>query len=373
MAIPGLSFPFPTQTDNSSDLEDIVLTGFDLKRFVVPDFHRYGKCRPVTDFHKICKFGEGTFGTVYKVKDKRTDEVVALKKLKIHKESECMPLNFTREIIILKELKHKNIVNLHGVAVGKSIESTYLILEYCSFVLSNVIDEVDTASLLEPQIKCIMSQLFKGLDYIHKHFVIHRDLNPTNILFTQGGILKISDFGCSCKASSGDLSPHVVSRWYRPPEILFGSTKYTYTVDIWSSGCVFSELLLRNALFRGDSDTDVIRKIVDCLGTPTEDTWPGFTELPLLKDYDIYLQPVNRLRSFFEKQTIICHSLLERIFFYNPETRYSAEQCMNHEYFLEKPLACAPDLLLPILIDDLSSFKHYKPIDGLSYTAEAYM
>ncbi|KFM57375.1 Cyclin-dependent kinase 10, partial [Stegodyphus mimosarum] len=298
-AIPGL-LHVPVEESGNSSGEGIKLISFDLRPFVVPEAHRCGKCRPVSDFDKLTHIGEGAYGTVYKARDKKSNEIVALKKLKIGKEYECMPLNFTREITILKTLRHDNIIDLRAVAVGRSFESTFLVLEYCAYGLARVIDEVGKPLLQQPQIKCIMQQLFSGVDYLHKRFVLHRDLNVSNILFTHSGCLKITDFGLSRHILPGSMTPNVVSRWYRAPEILFGSITYTSAIDMWSTGCIFAELLLKKPLFRADSDCDMIRLIIESLGTPTESIWPGLSKLPLLQNYDLWWQPSNKLSKTFE-------------------------------------------------------------------------
>jgi len=347
MAIPGLHH-IPIE-ESSSTCEAIQLSSFDLKSFTVPGAHRYGKCRPISEFDRICVIGEGTYGTVYKVKDRISDNIVALKRLKIAKETEFMSRNFLREITNLKLLRHDNIVNLLGIAVGKNFESTYLILEFCEYELSSVIDELEPQILQQPQIKNIMHQLFTGVDYIHKNFVFHRDLSPSNILFTSSGILKITDFGLSRKISPGNVTPNVGLRWYKAPEILFGSIKYTSTVDIWSCGCILAEMIKRKALFHGNSDSDVIKLIIDFLGTPTESLWPGYSSLPVPQNYDLRLQPYNRIRSTFQSEASATIALLQRTLLYNPSSRASAEQCLQHGFFKDSPLACSQDELVETL------------------------
>lgn len=348
VSIPGL-LHIPAENSSTSG-EAIKLTAFDLKSFSVPIAHRSGKCRPIAEFDRICVVGEGSYGTVYKVRDKVLEEICALKRLKIQKESsELMPQNFLREITNLKLLKHDNIVNLLGIAVGRNFQSTYLILEFCEYSLAIVIDEVERELLQHPQIKNIMKQLFTGLDYIHKNFILHRDISPSNILFSETGILKITDFGMSRKISSGSSTPNVGLRWYKAPEILFGSRNYTSAVDIWSCGCIFAELIRRRPVFKGDSDSDVILLMIEFLGTPTESLWPGFSELPVPQNYELKLQPYNRIRSTFESESTPTISLMQKTIYYNPALRLSADQCLNQPYFTEPPSACSTAELLKTL------------------------
>ncbi|GFY43426.1 cyclin-dependent kinase 10 [Trichonephila inaurata madagascariensis] len=159
---------------------------------------QYGNCRLVTDFEKLSFISEGANGSVFKCRDKKYDSIVALKKLSARCEDEPLPRNSLREITIMKELQHGNIVTLIGIAVGRNFACTYLVLEYYPYTLSKVLDdEVAKPFILQPEIKCIIIQLLYGLDYIHHHNVLHRDIAVSNILFCDLGALKISDFGCS--------------------------------------------------------------------------------------------------------------------------------------------------------------------------------
>ncbi|GFS76381.1 hypothetical protein TNCV_1620231 [Trichonephila clavipes] len=198
----------------------------------------------------------------------------------------------------------------------------------------------------------VQSMLLYGLDYIHHHNVLHRDLAVSNILFSDLGVLKISDFGCSRfqVAENGDMTPNKVSRWYRAPELLFGDTKYTSAIDIWSAGCIFAELLMKEPLFKANSDNNLLSMFIETLGTPTEETWPGFKELPLLKTMNFVNNGMyNKLPLKFTDQPTSCIALLHKIFVYNPEKRFTAIQCLEHPYFSEKPTACNLETLLVLL------------------------
>ncbi|XP_042897321.1 cyclin-dependent kinase 10 isoform X2 [Parasteatoda tepidariorum] len=345
MPIPGLEH-FPVEESSSSSGEGITLLSFDLQPFKIPELHVSGKCRHISEFNKISHIGEGAHD---KVLDIKSGEVVALKKLKISKdELACISIYCLREITILKNLEHCNVTHFYGVAVGKSFESTYLIQEYCPFSLSKVIDD-EKAIFDQSQIKGVMTQLFEGLAYVHSKHIIHRDLSVTNILFTSSGILKISDFGFSRLTSNGEMTPNVVSRWYRAPEILFGAKTYTSAIDMWAAGCIFAELIHRKPLFPADTDNDMIKLIIDTISSPNETLWPGFTELPLLKNYEIRQQSSNRLRQIFRDQPKTCITLLHKLFLYNPETRYSARSSLQHTYFMDEPHACSEAALVPTL------------------------
>ncbi|KAG8179489.1 hypothetical protein JTE90_027201 [Oedothorax gibbosus] len=350
--IPGLLHtPIEDIPHASAEGRDIEMVSFGLKKYTVPDSHRYGKCRLISEFERISLIGEGAYGTIYKVKELKTGDIYALKKLRIETKNECLSKNFIREINILKSLHHDNIINQHGIAVGRNFESTYIILEYCPYELTKVLEDSEACSLLDQsQIKNIMQQLFTGLDYMHRHFILHRDLTPTNILFSSTAILKISDFGESRSFKADETeekTPNKVTRWYRSPELLFGTKRYSCSIDTWSAACIFGELLLKKPLFPGDSDNDMIALIVQMLGTPNESIWPGMSSLPVMQNYELCAQPYNRLRSHFEGQPNTCIALLHKLFLYNPKTRFTAAECLAHSYFTEdQPTACDLTTLL---------------------------
>ncbi|GBN04969.1 Cyclin-dependent kinase 10 [Araneus ventricosus] len=349
-SIPGLNNGPIEDIASTSEVSGIELMSFSCEPYMVPASHGFGKCRLITEFEKIAFIGEGAYGSVYKVRDKKNDKIVALKKLKIAKNEKSFPMNFTREVNILKRLYHDNIANLLGVVVGRVFESTYLLLEYCPYELSKIVDdEVAKTKIDQTHIKCIMHQLFTGLCYLHENFVLHRDLTVTNILFTEIGVLKITDFSNCRMATEEKMTPNVVSRWYRAPELLFGATNYASAIDIWSAGCIFAELLLKRPLFKTDSDNNMISMLVDLLGTPTETNWPGFSDLPLMKDYELRDQPHNKLTLKFAEQPTTCIALLHKVFVYNPSKRITAEKCLIHSYFTDKPTACDLDTLVVLL------------------------
>ena len=170
---------------------------FDLrtgKPFQVPEKDQFGRCRFVTEFEKLNRIGEGTYGIVYRARDTKTGEIVALKKMRMEREKDGIPISGLREITILLACDHENIVTMKEIAVGRSLESMFLVMLYCEQDLASLLDNMQTP-FSESQVKCIMKQVFRGLRYLHSTFIVHRDLKVSNLLMTDKGCVKIADFG----------------------------------------------------------------------------------------------------------------------------------------------------------------------------------
>ncbi|XP_020014932.1 cyclin-dependent kinase 3 isoform X2 [Castor canadensis] len=231
-------------------------------------------------FQKVEKIGEGTYGVVYKAKNKETGQLVALKKIRLDLETEGVPSTAIREISLLKELKHPNIVKLLDVVHRE--KKLYLVFEFLSQDLKKYIDSTPASELPLHLVKSYLFQLLQGVNFCHSHRVIHRDLKPQNLLINEFGTIKLADFGLA-RAFGVPLRTYtheVVTLWYRAPEILLGCKFYSTAVDIWSIGCIFAEMVTRKVLFPGDSEIDQLFRIFRTLGTPSEATWPGVTQLP---------------------------------------------------------------------------------------------
>ncbi|XP_029067507.1 cyclin-dependent kinase 3 isoform X2 [Monodon monoceros] len=231
-------------------------------------------------FQKVEKIGEGTYGVVYKAKNKETGQLVALKKIRLDLETEGVPSTAIREISLLKELKHPNIVRLLDVV--HSEKKLYLVFEFLSQDLKKYMDSTPASKLPLHVVKSYLFQLLQGVNFCHSHRVIHRDLKPQNLLINELGAIKLADFGLA-RAFGVPLRSYtheVVTLWYRAPEILLGSRFYSTAVDVWSIGCIFAEMVTRKALFPGDSEIDQLFRIFRTLGTPNEAMWPGVTQLP---------------------------------------------------------------------------------------------
>ncbi|KAM9375818.1 cyclin-dependent kinase 10 isoform 1-T1 [Pholidichthys leucotaenia] len=342
----------------------------DRKTFTVPPSDRFGSCRSVREFEKLNRIGEGTYGIVYRARDTKSDEIVALKKVRMDKEKDGVPISSLREITLLLRLRHSNIVELKEVVVGSQLESLFLVMSYCEQDLASLLENMQTP-FSEAQVKCIVLQLLRGLAYLHHNFIIHRDLKVSNLLMTDKGCVKIADFGLARMYGipQPPMTPRVVTLWYRAPELLLGTKTQTTALDMWAVGCILAELLAHKPLLPGTSEIQQVDLIVQLLGTPNENIWPGFSQLPLIGQYSLRKQPYNNLKNKFTWLSDAGHRLLNLLFMYNPQRRYvpslcsigarlqsvilgllsscraTAKDCLESSYFKEKPLPCEPELM----------------------------
>uniref|UniRef100_A0A8C3UXX1 Cyclin-dependent kinase 10 n=3 Tax=Catharus ustulatus TaxID=91951 RepID=A0A8C3UXX1_CATUS len=305
-----------------------------------------GRCRSVKEFEKLNRIGEGTYGIVYRARDTLTDETVALKKVRMDNEKDGMPISSLREITLLLELQHPNIVELKEVVVGNHLESIFLVMGYCEQDLASLLENMQTP-FSEAQVKCIILQVLKGLQYLHENYIIHRDLKVSNLLMTDKGCVKIADFGLARTYGMPPkpMTPKVVTLWYRAPELLLGMTTQTTSIDMWAAGCILAELLAHKPLLPGTSEIHQIDLIVQLLGTPNENIWPGFSKLPLATQYTLRKQPYNNLKHRFPWLSEAGLRLLNFLFMYDPKKRATAKDCLESSYFKEKPLPCEPELM----------------------------
>ncbi|XP_071586580.1 cyclin-dependent kinase 7 isoform X2 [Heliangelus exortis] len=231
-------------------------------------------------YEKLDFLGEGQFATVYKAKDKNTNQIVAIKKIKLGHRSEAKDgINRTalREIKLLQELSHPNIIGLLDAFGHKSNIS--LVFDFMETDLEVIIKDTSIV-LTQSHIKAYMLMTLQGLEYLHQHWILHRDLKPNNLLLDGNGVLKLADFGLAKSFGSPNrvYTHQVVTRWYRAPELLFGARMYGVGVDMWAVGCILAELLLRMPFLPGDSDLDQLTRIFETLGTPTEEQWPALKQ-----------------------------------------------------------------------------------------------
>ncbi|KZV95494.1 Pkinase-domain-containing protein [Exidia glandulosa HHB12029] len=289
------------------------------------------------NYAKLEKVGEGTYGVVYKARDVRTGEIVALKKIRLEAEDEGVPSTAIREISLLKELKDDNIVKLLDIVHQE--QKLYLVCEFLDMDLKRYMDTRNTKKdpLLLDQVKKFSYQLNLGLLYCHSHRILHRDLKPQNLLIDSSHNLKLADFGLA-RAFGIPLRTYtheVVTLWYRAPEVLLGSRHYSTAIDMWSVGCIVAEMVLHGVpLFPGDSEIDQIFKIFQLLGTPNEDNWEGVTKLPDFKptfpQWSARTESFEKMFGGLEKAGI---DIIRQMLIYDTSKRLSAKRALLHPYF----------------------------------------
>ncbi|KFK34665.1 hypothetical protein AALP_AA5G175500 [Arabis alpina] len=298
-------------------------------------------------YEKLEKVGEGTYGKVYKAIEKTTGKLVALKKTRLEIDDEGIPPTALREISLLQMLS-TSIYVVRLLCVEHVLRSTtksqsqksnlYLVFEYLDTDLKKFIDlyrKGPNPKPLDPSlIQKLMFQLCKGVAHCHSHGVLHRDLKPQNLLLVKDKeLLKIADLGLG-RAFTVPLKAYtheIVTLWYRAPEVLLGSTHYSTAVDIWSVGCIFAEMVRRQALFPGDSEFQQLLHIFRLLGTPTEQQWPGVSSL---RDWHVY--PKWEPQDLTRAVPSLCPQgvdLLTKMLKYNPADRIEAKSALDHPYF----------------------------------------
>ncbi|XP_020832172.1 cyclin-dependent kinase 16 isoform X5 [Phascolarctos cinereus] len=280
---------------------------------------------------KLDKLGEGTYATVYKGKSKLTDNLVALKEIRLEHE-EGAPCTAIREVSLLKDLKHANIVTLHDIIHTE--KSLTLVFEYLDKDLKQYLE--DCGNIINTHnVKLFLFQLLRGLAYCHRQKVLHRDLKPQNLLINERGELKLADFGLARAKSipTKTYSNEVVTLWYRPPDILLGSTDYSTQIDMWGVGCIFYEMATGRPLFPGSTVEEQLHFIFRILGTPTEETWPGISSNEEFKNYDYPKYRAEALLSHAPRLDTDGADLLARLLQFEGRNRISADDAMRHPFF----------------------------------------
>ncbi|CAA0828394.1 Protein kinase superfamily protein [Striga hermonthica] len=299
-------------------------------------------------YERLEKIGQGTYSTVYRARDLKTGKMVAVKKVRFDNFQPDSVRFMAREISILRRLDHPNVMKLQGIITSRLSCSINLVFEYMEHDLAGLLSCPDV-KFTESQIKCYMRQLLSAIEHCHSRGIMHRDIKSSNILVNNEGILKVADFGLANfmrpnKSNKQPLTSRVVTLWYRPPELLMGSTNYGESVDLWSVGCVFAELFIGRPLLKGRTEVEQLHKIFKLCGSPPDDYWKK-CRLPLatmFKPQQPYESTLRERCKEFPKSAI---GLIETFLSVEPYKRGSASSSLKSEYFHTKPYACDPSSL----------------------------
>uniref|UniRef100_A0A8C9SSX2 Mitogen-activated protein kinase 15 n=1 Tax=Scleropages formosus TaxID=113540 RepID=A0A8C9SSX2_SCLFO len=319
------------------------------------------------------RLGKGAYGIVWKAIDRTTGDVVAVKKIFDAFRNRTDAQRTFREIMFLQEFgDHANIIKLLNVIRAQNDKDIYLVFEYMETDLHAVIKKGNL--LKDIHKRYIMYQILKATKFLHSGNVIHRDQKPSNILLDTDCFVKLCDFGlarslCQMQEDPGNptLTEYVATRWYRAPEILLGSSRYTKGVDMWSLGCILGEMLLGKPLFPGTSTINQIEKIMTVIPHPTaEDVCSIKSEYGASVIQRMMLRPQGSLENILPSSVPPdALDLLRCLLVFNPEKRLTAEQALQHPYVSKfhnpaKEPSLDYDVILPVDDDVQLSVTQYR-------------
>jgi len=284
------------------------------------------------EYAVMSKIGEGTFSEVLKVQNSRDGSLWACKRMK-QRFDKVEDIQRIREIQAIRRLrKHPNVIQLAEIIYDKGSRTLYLVCELMDMNVYELIKD-RTHYLNEHKVKHYMYQLLQAIYHMHKNGIFHRDIKPENILI-RGDLLKVADFGsCRSISSKQPLTEYISTRWYRAPECLLTDGYYTYKMDVWSAGCVYYEILTLRPLFPGSNELDQIAKIHDVMGTPDPTVISKLQGKIQNLDFNfpkVSGKGILRHLSHVTKDTV---DLIERMCEYDPESRLTTKQALEHNHF----------------------------------------
>ncbi|KAI9462389.1 Pkinase-domain-containing protein [Lactarius psammicola] len=303
--------------------------------------------RSVYSYERLNSIEEGSYGVVFRAREKQTGDIVALKKLKLDEEKHGFPITALREINALMSCRHDNVVGIREVVVGETLTQVFIVMDFIEHDLKTLLTLMPSP-FLQSEIKTLMLQLLSAVSHCHSNWILHRDLKTSNLLMNNRGTIKVADFGLARRYGDpvgvGGMTQLVVTLWYRAPEILLGARTYSTAVDMWSVGCIFAELMLKEPLFQAKAEIELLSMIFKLLGSPTNDSWPEYSSLPLAKSITLPSPQPHQFRQKFPFLTVAGIDLLSSLLTYDPERRISAEEALQHPYFSETPAPKHPDM-----------------------------
>ncbi|XP_055639087.1 cyclin-dependent kinase 9-like [Toxorhynchites rutilus septentrionalis] len=330
-------------------------------------------CDESSKYEKVAKIGQGTFGEVFKAREKKSNKkFVAMKKVLMDNEKEGFPITALREIRILQLLKHENVVNLIEICRTKATANNryrstfYLVFDFCEHDLAGLLSNINVKFSLG-EIKKVMQQLLNGLYYIHSNKILHRDMKAANVLITKNGVLKLADFGLARAFSitkngqANRYTNRVVTLWYRPPELLLGDRNYGPPVDMWGAGCIMAEMWTRSPIMQGSTEQLQLIFISQLCGSFTPEVWPGVEHLELYQKMELPLKQKrkvrDRLRPYVKDSNGV--DLLDKLLILDPKERIDADSALNHDFFWTDPMPC--DLSKMLSQHTQSMFEYLTP------------